>query len=149
MPRIQQWMESTRPDPAKLVLTGHSLGAALATLAATVWRPNLLVTLGSPRVGDATFAATLSRTKVVRLVDCCDGVTDVPLEVGGYVHASPSTYLTRQARIIESPSAGTVFVDRLVAHLLYALRYMWRWRSVLVRSFADHAPINYSRAIFP
>ena len=59
-------------------------------------------------------------------------------------------YLTRDAKPLESPSAGTVSADRLVAHLQYTSRYAWIfWRALPTRSLADHAPINYARAIFP
>lgn len=34
------------------VFTGHSLGGAMATLAATLVRPDSPITFGSPRVGD-------------------------------------------------------------------------------------------------
>ncbi len=55
IPQIRGWFDSTKPDPTTLILTGHSLGAAVATLAATIWRPAWLVTLGSPRVGIRTL----------------------------------------------------------------------------------------------
>jgi hypothetical protein len=39
--------------------------------------------------------------------------------------------------------------DRLRARVGYSLRYSWQfWRNVLVRDLADHAPINYARAVF-
>lgn len=148
LPGLRTWMDATRPDPDKLIITGHSLGAALATLIATIWRPELLVTLGSPRVGDQTFASALSTTRIVRLVDCCDGVTDVPPPVR-YVHVTGCTYITRDARILENPSWMTVLGDRTPAQIQYTVRYAWRPATVRLRSFADHAPINYARAIFP
>src|SRR5262249_237409 len=62
LPEIKSWIVKEAVDSNKLIITGHSLGAALATLAATVLRPNWLVTLGSPRVGDAHFVATVIAT---------------------------------------------------------------------------------------
>merc|ERR1719223_1140238 len=64
MPRIQRWVEGGTENEAvpgnwTLVFAGHSLGGALALLAATFaeaipWkrRPNATVTFGGPRVAD-------------------------------------------------------------------------------------------------
>jgi hypothetical protein len=148
-PQILEWIKSANPDGNKLILTGHSLGAAMATLAATIWRPGWLVTLGSPRVGDAVFTATVRATQIVRFVDCCDAVTEVPPGVGGYTHIEASTYLTRNARTVENPDESFVMSDRLRARVEYSIRYSWQfWRNVFVRDLADHAPINYARVVF-
>jgi hypothetical protein len=56
LPEIAPWLDGECRQRGGLLLCGHSLGAALATLAATIWRPSLLLTLGSPRVGDRAFA---------------------------------------------------------------------------------------------
>ena len=66
----------------KLLVTGHSLGAAIATLAALETEPDALITFGSPLVGNDKLASLLSpRTTVLhRYVDCCDLVTRVPPE---------------------------------------------------------------------
>ena len=61
-----------------LLITGHSLGAALATLAAVDAHPEKLITFGSPLVGDPQFCRLLNGTEVHRFVDCCDVVTRVP-----------------------------------------------------------------------
>jgi triacylglycerol lipase len=61
-----------------LLITGHSLGAALATLAAVDAKPEKLITFGSPLVGDPEFSKLLNGTQVHRFVDCCDVVARVP-----------------------------------------------------------------------
>jgi lipase (class 3)/patatin-like phospholipase len=63
-----------------LLLTGHSLGGALATLAAIDLQPSAVVTFGSPLVGDAALGALLANVPVRRYVDCCDLVTRLPPE---------------------------------------------------------------------
>lgn len=60
--------------------TGHSLGAALATLAASKSpRPPCAVyTFGSPRVGNSEFVATLKNIAVYRVVNNHDIVPTLP-----------------------------------------------------------------------
>jgi hypothetical protein len=148
-PQILEWIGHANPDGSKLILAGHSLGAAMATLAATIWPPAWLVTIGSPRVGDAAFVATVAATHKVRFVDCCDAVTEVPLEFAGYRHVGEPTYLTRDAGLVENPEPSFIMVDRLHARIDYASLYAWRvTRNVPVRDLADHAPINYTRGVF-
>jgi hypothetical protein len=147
-PQVRGWIDQRKPDPTKMIFTGHSLGAALATLAATVWPTGRLVTLGSPRVGDADFAATLSAANIVRFVNCCDVVTELPPPIGGYVHVGVGTYLKADGVRVENPADDLIARDRQRGRLDYATRYAWRIGSVLVRDLADHAPINYVRALF-
>lgn len=148
-PQIQRWFDDTRPQPAKLVLTGSSLGAAMATLAATLWRPGWLVTLGSPRVGDADFVATVTAPITMRIVNCCDAVTEVPLAIGGYTHLATRTYVTRDGSVLDSPADALVDADRRAARLEYPGKYALGPDAALFRDVADHAPINYARAVLP
>ncbi|KAI4356628.1 hypothetical protein L6164_000637 [Bauhinia variegata] len=73
--------------PISLTITGHSLGAALATLAAydinNHFNPALMVTVisfGSPRVGNWSFRQHLEKqgTRVLRIVNSDDVITKVP-----------------------------------------------------------------------
>lgn len=75
----------------RLVITGHSLGGALAVLAAASWVGELplhsLYTYGQPMVGKAAFATYVQRRfadRYVRFVNAADVVTRVP---PGYRHA--------------------------------------------------------------
>ncbi|GJL62191.1 MAG: hypothetical protein NPIRA04_08450 [Nitrospirales bacterium] len=60
-------------------MTGHSLGAAIAIIAAARWRRNYplqgLYTFGSPGVGDKAFVDCLTNTDVIRIVHNEDMVT--------------------------------------------------------------------------
>ena len=148
-PQILEWIASAKPQLNKLILTGHSLGAAMATLAASIWRPAWLVTIGSPRTGNAAFVDTVSATYRMRLVDCCDAVTEVPPAIGGYVHIKDYKYLTRDAGIVENPDPAFVKSDRSQARADYFRQYSGQLeRNASVRDFADHAPINYARVMF-
>lgn len=66
--------------------TGHSLGAALATLAAARHAPSAVYTFGSPRVGNQAFAASLCKVPIYRIVDDEDVVTTAPSEALGFRH---------------------------------------------------------------
>ena len=71
-----------------VLVTGHSLGAGLATVLAAALhaRAPRLITFGSPRVGDATFAALINPATVDRFVNCCDMVARVPPEAFDQPH---------------------------------------------------------------
>lgn len=120
----------------------------MATLIATVCRPDQLITLGSPRVGDQAFSATLAGIDCTRLVDCCDIVTMLPPEIPGYTHIAPMTYITRSGELLVDPNADLVEEDRGKARTEYLTEYAWKSGNALIRDLADHAPINYLRTSF-
>lgn len=108
-----------------IFFTGHSLGAALATLAAARHAPTALYTFGSPRVGDADFVASLKHiTGIVhRVVDDQDIVATVPPEALGFQHiGTPHRLVDATARSISSPLDGLDAPPKFLA---------------------DHAPVNY------
>jgi hypothetical protein len=132
----------------RLLFTGHSLGAALATLFASIKSPNALYTFGSPLVGDGKFVATLQNTQNYRYVDCCDVVTRVPPESLGYQHLGKPYYIAKDRSIAFDPGEPFIQKDRLKAFLEYPIEYSaWRKENVGVRELADHAPINYVTAV--
>lgn len=85
-----------------LHLTGHSLGGALATLAAyrlakrNPQAVQSIYTYGSPRVGDPAFVRefdTLFAGRAYRVVNNEDLVTRVPPRSGGYDHIGTIIYI--------------------------------------------------------
>lgn len=88
-------------DGKRLWVTGHSLGAALATLAAARWceegRPIAgLYTFGQPRTGDHSFARNFDfafRPNAFRIVNNLDIVTRTPPRSMGYRHLGTFIYL--------------------------------------------------------
>jgi hypothetical protein len=143
---IEAWLAQHLANQ-RLVVTGHSLGAALATLAASFWKDTTAVTFGSPRVGDAEFIQTLAPDRMKRFVDCCDIVTQVPPRVPGlYVDTCPMLYIDRNGRLRPEISNADVDADQSAARSTYLTQDAWVTGNVLARDLADHAPINYVRA---
>ena len=135
-----------------VLFTGHSLGAALSTLAASdcraaIAKDSALYTFGCPRVGDAQFVATLNGMAGRRYVDCCDIVARVPLKAMGYAHVGKPYYINRHGEITFNPSEFAVKEDQALAVVDYLCEYAWKPRNVGVRELADHTPINYVYAV--
>jgi len=85
-----------------LYITGHSLGAALATVATQSLEHNLGIremiaacyTFGSPRVGDSHYDMEF-KSPIYRIVNSTDIVTVIPLLAMGYIHIGDIRYLGR------------------------------------------------------
>ena len=86
-------------DPnRKLVITGHSLGGATATLIADLlWESGnkniALVTAGSPRPGGRRLKRRLKDIEHLRFVHGNDIVPGTPPRLAGFVHTHPRIYL--------------------------------------------------------
>jgi hypothetical protein len=149
LPAVREWLNQGEGAGRRaLVLAGHSLGGALATLTATVLPPSLLVTLGAPRVGNTAFAAALSEVEMLRLVNGCDIVTQLPPAFSLYAHAGPTSYISCDGRPMHDPDAGFIESDRAQGRARYVVDHAWKRGALLLRDLADHAPINYARAYF-
>lgn len=131
---------------SRLLFTGHSLGAAMATLASSLQTPKSLYTFGSPRVGDQAFVDRLKALDNHRYVDCCDLVAQVPPEgVLGYAHIPGDIYYIDFDRTVKArdPKDPYIRTDQFKAEEDYLVHYAWRIGDVPLRPLADHAPVNY------
>jgi len=86
-----------------LYITGHSLGAALATVATRELdeKFNDLIaacyTFGSPRVGDGKYEKSI-KTPFYRILNVTDIVTLFPIIFGTFVHVGDPRYLSRRKK---------------------------------------------------
>lgn len=90
-------LRQENPD-YKLVITGHSLGGAVATLAAAVFRKQglelTLYTFGSPRVGNEALAKYISASGTnFRVTHLNDPVPRLPPLTLGYRHIEPEYHI--------------------------------------------------------
>jgi len=102
-------------------ITGHSLGGALAMLAARRLRVegldfNGLYTFGSPRVGNPTFCGSCDQafsSRAFRFVNNNDVVTRVPGRIVGYDHMGTLKYFDHKGALQENLSHWEAFLDRV------------------------------------
>ena len=166
---IQTKLESEEYAGLPLFITGHSLGGALATIAAKRIQHHAGIaacyTFGSPRVGDEDWSEGM-RTIVYRIVNAADCVTMLPpgdmivtalgwlagflsdrvktwiLKFGGYCHVGDMRYLT-------NCSQGK-YED---VRLLHAVSFFRRLKGLLARGMpwkkflADHSVRIYRKKL--
>ena len=109
-----------------LWVTGHSLGAALATLATSelvldMDRPvRGLYTFGCPRAGNKEFARAFNqefKERAFRYVNNNDLVTRIPPRALGYAHVGNMNYFTTEGDLERKASRWDLFLDRVQGRL--------------------------------
>ncbi|MBC3908090.1 lipase family protein [Undibacterium umbellatum] len=165
--QLNEWLK--KHQDMRVYFTGHSLGAAIATLAAAIHTNSTLITFGSPRVGDKEFAQVFDLRDVRRYVNHADLVTRVPPDslpfatsnsgastifpkIVYFAHVQGMRYLDANGKEATGKNALTKF-----EHASNSVSFNWRlqvrgmWDSnettINSRSLTDHAPINYLRAV--
>ncbi|MDH3231215.1 MAG: lipase family protein [Alphaproteobacteria bacterium] len=144
------WLEveaAIRQVATPLVMTGHSLGGALATLAASLHPVANLVTFGSPRVGDAAFSAAMEHRpgEARRYVNGRDIVCRLPSARLGYRHVGTPWLIDADGRVLQRAPED----EGLAALLSSALETdrLVNPQGLLRRELTDHSPINYVSAL--
>lgn len=120
--------------------TGHSLGGAIAMLAAAhieeARRPLAVYTFGCPRCGNGKFAKEHPlRDRIYRFENNRDAVPLLPpfCENAGELH-----YITSDHRIVINPTVTDRIVDRFKDDDTHTIP-----RDFLLEDVTDHAPVNY------
>ncbi|NOR69816.1 MAG: DUF2974 domain-containing protein [Methylomarinum sp.] len=124
---IEEAIDDVRDNNQTIWLTGHSLGAALATLATGLIQTNEeplnvsgLYTFGSPRVGSHRFAKNFNYDNacVYRFVNNNDVVTRVPLSIT-YSHVGSLIYFDNDGKLLHDKELNwwNVFWDGLEGRL--------------------------------
>ena len=111
--------ELTGDGRRRLWVTGHSLGAALATLATARWldtgrQVQGLATFGQPRTGDELFARNFNfafKPYAYRIVNHNDLVTRVPPQAFGYSHTGTFKYSTERGELVDNIAWWQRFLD--------------------------------------
>jgi triacylglycerol lipase len=147
-------LDALKAAGATLHITGHSLGAALATLAAlhcegrakSAGLVSSVHTFGSPRVGDTVFAAAFERAlrnRAFRFVNNEDLVTRVPppdLPFGAktlrYEHVGEMKFIDPQGKLMGEVS----FMFRLLNFTTNALGDM---KQAVATTVKDHSMALY------
>lgn len=128
--------------------TGHSLGAALAILAADRYGDvQGVYTYGSPRVGDNQFALDYF-ANTYRIVNNNDLVTMIPPPILGYRHVGALKYIDRKGHIHDNQNKWTQRKDRFQGHFSHLTNALGHWKSgafdaIPNDNLNDHGPIYY------
>lgn len=112
----------SRVAKPRVLVTGHSLGSALATVAALYIRDKYpdstvdYVGFGTPRVGDRCFVETFNNTvtQKLRIINDNDIVNTVPLVQQGYHHVDALVLMLEKKNSVVNAMAKNRFVDAII-----------------------------------
>jgi hypothetical protein len=146
------------PGTCRIWLTGHSLGAALASMTAVRIgsRASGVYTYGAPRIGTAAFASRINDTfrhTSIRYVNDHDVVTDVPPPEFAlpslYTHADHERWIDEDGGIGTGQPTGldSVLADVLGGTALLLQLIQLCRQGVLISlpdTLTDHTPLYYA-----
>jgi hypothetical protein len=144
---LAQYLTSIHQAPRTLWMTGHSLGAALATLAADRYKQvQGLYTFGSPRVGNPEFKKHF-RVRAFRVVNNGDLVTTVP-PTGFYEHVGELWYINSEGQMRKNCRRSEMWTDGFrgeVQNVVDSLEHMKQGSfNFIPGGLKDHVPTRYA-----
>jgi hypothetical protein len=152
--QLEAVLRGKKPEQS-IWLTGHSLGGALATLAAAHCVEHGLpvqgiYTYGSPRVGDADFARQLPARSHYRFVHRDDWIPNVPPEVLGYQHAGVLRTLGQgtKRKFWQDVTQGIDELTASVKSMVRELRWDMGELPFKIAGLADHAAVYYATLLW-
>jgi triacylglycerol lipase len=131
-----------------ITFTGHSLGAALATIAAARHEETRAVyTFGSPRVGDKAFGESLE-APVYRVINNTDLVGELPPPLG-YAHVGELFHIDADGEVRTGTDLWDRIKEGLAGHLAHLKKNLRRWRAgefeaIPLAALVDHSPMHYA-----
>jgi triacylglycerol lipase len=133
-------------------LCGHSLGAAIATLAADrVGAPAGVYTLGSPRVGDAAFVDAFNSRhdgRVFRYVNNHDVVTHVPPLQWRFSHVDREQHFNEDGEMIAGTAQHHSVLDASIRHVSEGVDLIVSGASLVPPPVIDHTPRRYTTFVW-
>jgi triacylglycerol lipase len=123
-------------NPRDVYYTGHSLGAAMATISAHRISPKALFTFGSPRVGGPIFVKSISCPHT-RCMNNNDIVCRIPPAWLGFRHHGDMIYFNRDGELAPGPTWTDAW---------YGILNSWK-RFKFFDGVVDHGMPNYVKAI--
>ena len=144
---LEDYISSLQKNNLKIWITGHSLGAALATLAADRYgNVQGLYTFGSPRVGDQDFKKDFN-VNAYRFVNNSDIVTKVPPS-SMYCHVGELRYIDSEGTIHDNSNRWEKWSDEIQGKFKNVFNALGQskkgFTEVLLEPIVDHIPTLYA-----
>jgi hypothetical protein len=144
---LEDYISNLHKSHRKIWMSGHSLGAALATLAADRYgKVQGLYTYGSPRVGDLNFKEGFN-VNAYRFVNNSDIVTKVP-PAAMYLHVGELKYIDSEGSIQDNTNRLGKWTDEIEGQFKHIFNAIGQTRKgfteVLLEPIVDHVPTHYA-----